>query len=134
MLNTKTETQVLFILFQFPTTEGEWIHAGNESERKWDFPNCLGAVDGNHVKITPPTGSWSFYWNYKRFSSLVLMSIANANYEFLYCDIGTNGRVSDGGVIENTKFYEKLLHGELNLPLPRKPDNSTSDLPYVCRG
>ena len=58
------------------------------------------------MKITPPTGSGSFYWNYKDFSSLVLMSVANANYEFLYCDIGTNGRVSDGGVIENfTKSY-----------------------------
>ena len=89
MLNTKTETQFLLILFQFPTTEGEWIHVGNEFERKWYFPNCLGTVDGKHVKITP-TGSGSFYWNYKGFNSLVLMSIANANYEFLYCDIGTN--------------------------------------------
>jgi len=62
------------------------------------------------------------------------MSIANANYESLYCDIGMNGRVSDGGVIENTKFYEKLLHEELNLPLPRKPDNSTSDLLYAFVG
>ena len=26
--------QFLFILFQFPTTEGEWIHVGNEFERK----------------------------------------------------------------------------------------------------
>ena len=61
------------------------------------------------------------------------MSIANANYEFLYCDIGTNGRVSDGGVIGNTKFYEKLLH-EFNLPIPRKPDKSTSELSYVFLG
>jgi hypothetical protein len=124
----------LFISFQFPTTEGEWIQVGNEFERKWDFPNCLGAVDGKHVKITAPTGSGSFYWNYKGSSTLVLMSIANANYEFLYCDIGMNSRVSDGGVIENTKFYEKLMHEEFNLPLPRKSDNSTSDLPYVFVG
>ena len=94
----------------------------------------FGPVDEKHVKITLPTGSGSFYWNYKGFNSLVLMSIANANYEFLYCDIGTNGRVSDGGVIENTKFYEKRLHEELNLPLSRKPDNSTSGLPYVFVG
>jgi hypothetical protein len=114
--------------------EGEWMHVGNELERKWDFPNCKGAVDGKHVKITPPTGSESFYWNYKGFSCLVLMSIANANYEFLYCDIGTNGRISDGGVFENIKFYEKLFHEELNLPLPRKPDNSTSDLLNVFVG
>ena len=130
----KTETQFLFISFQFPATEGEWIHVGNEFERKWDFPNCLGAADRKHVKITPPSGSGPFYLNYKGFSSLVLKFIANANNEFLYCNIGTNGRVSDGGVIENTKFYEKLLHEEPNLPLPRKPDKNTSDVPYVFVG
>jgi len=131
MLKQKQKIGTIFISLQFTTTEGEWIHVGNEFERKWDFPNCMGAVDGKHVKITPPTGSRSFYWNYKGLNSSVLMSIANANCEILYCDIGTDGRVPDGGVIENTKFYEKLLHAELNLPLPRKPDNSTSDLPYV---
>jgi hypothetical protein len=52
MLNKKIDTQFLFISFQLPTTEGEWIHAGNEFERKWDFPNCLGAGDRKHVKIT----------------------------------------------------------------------------------
>jgi len=60
-----TEAQFLFISFQFPTTDDERIHVGNEFERKWDFPNCLGAVDGKHVKITPPTGSGSFYWNWR---------------------------------------------------------------------
>jgi len=68
------------------------------------------------------------------FSNLVFISIANAKYDFLYCDIRTNGRVSDGAVIENIKFYDKLLHEELNLPLPRKPDNSTSDTICVCSG
>jgi hypothetical protein len=87
-------------------------------------------VDEKHVKRR----SGSFYWDYKGFNSLVLMSIVNANYEFLYCDIRTNGRVLDGGVVENTKFYEELKHEELDLPLPRKPDNSTSDLPYVFVG
>ena len=121
-------------MFQFPATEGEWIHAGNEFERKWGFPNCLGFVDGKHVKITPPTGSGSFYWNYRGFNSFLLVSIANANYAFLYCDIATNGRVSDGGVMDSTKLYEKLFHEELNLPLARKTDNSTSYLPYVFVG
>ena len=31
----------IFILLQFPTTEGEWIHVGNEFEQKWDFPNWV---------------------------------------------------------------------------------------------
>jgi hypothetical protein len=63
-----------------------------------------------NIKIVPPKGCGSFYWNYKGSNSLVLMAVVNANYEFLYCDIGTNGRISDGGVIENTKFHEYLSH------------------------
>ena len=31
--------------------------------------------------------------------------VVNANYEILHADVGTNGRISDGGVIRNTKFY-----------------------------
>ena len=69
----------------------------------------MGAVDGKHVKITAPTESGSFYWNYKGFNNLALMSMANANYESFYCDIGMNDRVWDGGVIDNTKFYEKHI-------------------------
>jgi hypothetical protein len=68
------------------------------------------------------------------FSSLALMTVVNANYEYLYCGIGSNCRVSDGRVFEYTKFYEKLLRDELNRHLPRKPDNSTSNLPFVFLG
>jgi hypothetical protein len=61
------------------------------------------------------------------------MAVVNAIYEFLYCDIGTNGRISDGGVIENTKFYEYLFNDRLELPTPKKPRNGTIDL-YVFVG
>lgn len=44
------------------------------------------------------------------------MAIANANFKFIMCDYGTNGRVSDGGVMENTLFYDKLINGTLQLP------------------
>lgn len=50
------------------------------------------------------------------------------------CDCGTNGRVSDGGVIENTLFYDKLINGTLKLPNPCKTNNSNETLPYVFIG
>jgi hypothetical protein len=49
-------------------------------------------------------------------SSLVLMGIANANYEPILVDSGTNGRISDGGVIENTDFCDKLKNKSLSSP------------------
>ena len=84
-------------------------------------------MDVEHVAITPPPHSGSFYYNYKGFHSMVLLAIANANYEFLHVSFGTKGRISDGGVIENTDFYLKLLAGELKLP----ELNPKNELPFV---
>lgn len=44
------------------------------------------------------------YYNYKGTFSIVLMSIVNANYQFIMVDIGANWRISDGGVLYYTKF------------------------------
>ncbi|CAH1972594.1 unnamed protein product [Acanthoscelides obtectus] len=59
------------------------------------------------------------------------MAIANANCEFIYCDVGTNGRISDGGVIANTTFYEKLANNDLKLPNPESMPNSNEILGYT---
>lgn len=94
-------------MLQFPKTEEEWRIIAREFEQKWNFPHCLGAIDGKHVEIVPPSNSGSFYYNYKHRHSMVLLAIVNAKYRLLLVDFGTNGRVSDGGVLLNTKFYEK---------------------------
>lgn len=62
------------------------------------------------------------------------MAIANANCEFIYCDVGTNGRISDGGVIANTTFYEKLINNDLKLPNPESMPNSNDILGYTFIG
>ncbi|KAJ8940899.1 hypothetical protein NQ314_010539 [Rhamnusium bicolor] len=62
------------------------------------------------------------------------MAIANADYEFIMCDFGTNGRISDGGVIDNILFYKKLKANKLKLPLPSKSEKSFSELPFVFIG
>lgn len=116
--------QTRYILFQFPQNENEWKLIAKQFEEIWNFPNCLGSVDGKHIQIIPPANSGSYYYNYKGAHSLVLMAIANANYEFIVVDFGTNGRLSDGGVIEFTPFYRKLINGELNIPNPSRPCNS----------
>ena len=83
---------------------------------KCNFPNCLGAVDGKHVVIVPPPGAGSYFFNYKCYNSQVLRGIAESNYEFIYFNFGTNGRVSDGGVLEYTDFYDKLQNECLKIP------------------
>lgn len=62
------------------------------------------------------------------------MAIANANYELILADFGTNGRISDGGVLNNTKFYEKLQNQQLKIPQGEKLTNTNRILPYVFVG
>jgi len=59
------------------------------------------------------------------------MAIANANCEFIYCSVGTNGRISDGGVLNHTKFYEKLINNDLKIPEPTQLPQSNRVLEYV---
>ncbi|KAB0805310.1 hypothetical protein PPYR_02280 [Photinus pyralis] len=105
---------------KFPSTEEEWLKIARDFNVRWNFPNRGGAIDGKHVRITKPINSGSYYYNYKEYFSVVLMAIVNANYEFISVNVGTNGRVSDGGVIENTTFHKKLISEKLNLPKNEK--------------
>lgn len=77
-------------------------------EETWNFPHCLGAIDGKHIQLQAPIGSGSEYFNYKNTFSVVLMAVVDANYNFIYANVGCQGRISDGGVFRNTSF-SKLL-------------------------
>lgn len=73
-------------------------------------------MDGKHIRIVRPLIFGAQFYNYKGFYSIVLMAIVNSSYEFTYVDVGKNGRISNGGVINSTLFYDLLNQGKLNLP------------------
>ena len=98
-------------------------------KEKWQYPNCIGALDGKHIKIKPPAKSGSYYFNYKHHFSIVLLAIVDANYKFIYIDVGCNGRISDGGVFRNSSLYPALMQNTLNVPHSR--EECGYNLPYV---
>ena len=88
-------------------------------------------MDGKHILIKPPPNSGSFYFNYKHSFSIVLLAVVDANYKFLYVDIGRNGRVSDGGVFRSSTLSEALESNSLNIPPPEPVPGESFSLPYV---
>lgn len=115
-----------------PSTEDSWRKVADAFETKWNFPHCLGAIDGKHVVMQAPSRSGSDYFNYKKTHSIVLMAVCNANYEFTLLDIGDAGRQSDGGVYKNSKLGFAIDNNQINIPPPGQIRNAGTKLyPYV---
>ncbi|KAM4049198.1 uncharacterized protein ACNLHF_007157 [Anomaloglossus baeobatrachus] len=100
----------------YPGNSQDWAKIGDDFNHIWQFPNCGGAIDGKHIRITQPHNSGSFFYNYKGYYSLILMALVNAHYEFITVDVGINGRVSDGGVFERTVFGQRLKNNQIPFP------------------
>nr|XP_026695263.1 uncharacterized protein LOC104265542 [Ciona intestinalis] len=53
-----------------PPTSEDWIKIAEDFEQIWNFPNCLGALDGKHIRIKSPPNSGSEFYNYKGYFSI----------------------------------------------------------------
>ena len=54
----------------------------------WNFPNCIGAIDGKHIHIQKPANGGFAYWCHKSIHSINLMAICDSRYRFLMIDCG----------------------------------------------
>ncbi|KAG5882128.1 hypothetical protein JTB14_033859 [Gonioctena quinquepunctata] len=81
-----------------PKNEKEWDDVAKRFYSKWNYPNCIGALDGKHVVLQTPANSGSLYYDHKGSFSIVLIALCDADYNFLYVDVGVQGRECDAGV------------------------------------
>ncbi|XP_030758575.1 putative nuclease HARBI1 isoform X2 [Sitophilus oryzae] len=116
---------------KMPNTEAEWTKIADDFNTKWNFPNCLGSLDGKHINIKAPPNSGSLYFNYKGAHSIVLMALADANYKFTYINVGSPGRDSDGGVYSNCSLADAVTNNLLNIPNERPLPGRSTAVPFV---
>lgn len=115
--------------------EDTWRAAADKFTIKTDFPNCLGAVDGKHIRIQKPNQSGSLFFNYKQHFSVILIAVVDADYCFISVDIGSYGSVSDSNVFQHSNFGRKLEMGQLHIPENRQlPNNNGSCMQFVFVG
>ena len=102
-----------------PPTQERWEEIEKEFNSSWNFPNCIGVVDGKHIVITAPFNSGSLSHNYKETFSINLLALADANYKFIFVDIGQYGSNADGGVFQRSEFGKRFLNRDLQVPPPK---------------
>ncbi|XP_069612086.1 uncharacterized protein [Ranitomeya imitator] len=112
-----------------------WIGIAEKFWSVCDFPNCLGAVDGKHFRIIKPARTGSEYFNYKKYFSVVLMAIADADCRFIAMDIGAFGRGNDSQTFKNSDMGRRVYGKNFNFPRPRPlPNTQCPPMPFVMVG
>ncbi|XP_072010865.1 uncharacterized protein [Engystomops pustulosus] len=115
-----------------PPNAQQWLDIAHGFEEKANFPNCIGALDGKHIRVQKPPNSGSRYFNYKRYFSVVLLALADSNYRFIIVDIGAHGSAADAGIFRVSRMSKRLSDRQLDIPEPRiLPGSSGPALPFV---
>lgn len=115
-----------------PTLE-MWNKAEEGFAELWGFPNCIGSIDGKHIKLKCPDNSGSQYFCYNNFFLLVLLAVVDPYYKFMVVDIGSYGRHSDSGIFENSLFYREYIDEKTILP-PKPLPGTDTPVPHVLVG
>lgn len=103
----------------------------HEFFNKWNFPHCVGALDGKHVVLQKPRGSGSDFYNYKHTFSIILMALVDADYKFMFVDVGAQGRIGDAGVYSNCQLSRLLENNKLNIPPSEIIPGIEQPIPYT---
>jgi hypothetical protein len=129
-----TVLRIVDFSFQCPTSAAEWEKVADDYMERWNFPNCLGSIDGKHCTIRQPACSGAKFFNYKHTFSVVLLAVVDAHYRFLFCDVGAQGRLSDGAVYGESMLKKSLERNTLGVPPARPLPGRNDPFPYCLIG
>ena len=117
-----------------PKTTNDWEGIANEFKEEWNFPNCIGAIDGKHVMMECPKNGGSAFYNYKGFHSIVLLAVCDAKYCFTLLDIGGVGSTNDASILSESNIGRLFEKSQSSSSFPSHSSHGSKTLPYVIVG
>ncbi|KAG1660325.1 Protein ALP1-like [Nymphon striatum] len=105
---TRAIWDVLCPIYLPTPTEQGWREIAHYFDRRWAFPNCIGAINGKHIRALAPPGTGSRNCH-------VLLAMCDSRYCFTVVDIGSPGRSSDGAIFADSVMASPEL---LKVPDP----------------
>lgn len=103
---------------QFPSTAKEWESIADNFAINWQFPNCVGILDGSQFN------------NYKGANSMVLLAVVGADYQFICVDVSSISRIPETGILLPSAIKDIIDNFDCSLPT-EKCIGIGRKLPYV---
>jgi DDE superfamily endonuclease len=70
------------------------------------------------------------FFTYKRTFAIQLLALVDANYNFIYVDVGAQGRIGDAGVYQHSSLAKALHDNTIGIPDPCSLPNTSTIIPY----
>ena len=118
-------------------TPKAWKAIADQFEQRWNVPHAIGALDGKHIRIKKPPNSGSLYYNYKGFFSILLLALVDADYKFVWIELGGKGHMSDAQIFGDSELSNGLKEETLGLPAACPQTASlgdNQDMPFFILG
>ncbi len=90
-------------------------------------------MDGKCFLIKP-SNTGSEYYDYKTNHSIIMLALVDAEYKFMYVDVGAQGRASDASVWDRCNLRAYLEGNRLAVTPSSTLPFSTTKSPYVIVG
>lgn len=117
---------------KFPKTEDETRKAIQDFANISTFPQVVGALDGSHIHIAAPHDSPNSYINRKKYHSMVLQGVADANYKFIHVSTGYTGSIHDARILRMSSLYTAIENNRiLNSPISQIGNRNVKPLLVV---
>ena len=84
------------------------LEAIEQKFRRWNVPHAVGAQESRHIAIEKPKKTCREYFNYKGYFSLVLLALVDAEYKFLWVNVGASGSSSDAQIFNCSKLKRRI--------------------------
>lgn len=97
---------------------------------------CIGALGGRRIILEKTVNSGSQFYDYNGNFSIIMLAVVDADYKFIYVDVGASSRVSAGGVWNRCSMNRALEMEDniLNIPQIDNLPFSDKQCPFVLVG
>ena len=100
--------------------------------QRWNYHDAVGALDGKHVAMRCPKRSGSWYYKYKGFYSVVKLAPVDADNNFLWVSVGSNGSCSDAQIFNECQLKDNINNGSIRFPdTDELPGNDRNTLYFI---
>lgn len=114
--------------------EAMWRNIEEGFRNRWNFPHCIGTIDGKHVEIQAPPNSGSKFYNYKKHYSVVLLGLVDSEYKFIAIDSGAYGKECDSSIFIDSDLGKRLTTYSMAVPPDEPLFEENVSVPYVIVG